>query len=163
MSGAKRNVGIPTGHRQMITAEFLQYLNEIDPTVKASNSRNLKCWMVKYGRPGDSVFSLSATSRLVSTFPEGTLFIGQPYNDYPADNDFSGALFMEVLCLWGHAVRIGTFPRTSHQFQMRRFWGGNLYLHRRLHGHHIKAHRLKPIAIHQRAIFGRYVEKTVVL
>lgn len=58
---------------------------------------------------------------------------------------------------------LATFPRTSYQSQVRRFWVGNLYLHRRLHGHHIKAHQLKPIAIHQRAIFGRHVEKTVVL
>ena len=122
MSGAQRKVGVPMRRRKIMNPEFLQLLDEIDPTVKASNSRNLKCWMAKYGRPGDSVFSLNASSRLVSTFPEGTLFIGQPYNVHPADNEFSGALFMGVLCLGGRAVRSCYANQVSELREVKGFW-----------------------------------------
>lgn len=74
-------------------------MEAICPKRSAAFSPNLRKWLLAYGRPGDAVYRLRPgqhSSRYGGG--EGALFIGQPFNGYAGDQDFSGILLMSVLC-----------------------------------------------------------------
>ncbi|EML2391413.1 hypothetical protein QBO83_004204 [Pseudomonas aeruginosa] len=78
-------------------------MEAIRPKRSAAFSPNLRKWLLAYGRPGDAVYRLRPGQRPGQHSSrygggEGALFIGQPFNGYAGDQDFSGILLMSVLC-----------------------------------------------------------------
>lgn len=85
--------------------ELVGLLSRIHPKHAPAYSKNLHKWMKSHGRTGDTVYQASAGSKLARVYGVTALFIGQPYNDYEGDTDFSGVLLMQVLCMGRNVVR----------------------------------------------------------
>lgn len=83
---------------------FDELVQAINPKLSPAFSANLFKWLQKHGRAGDTVYRFGE-GELSAIYRAGTLFIGQPYNDYHNDTAFSGALLMSVLCVGKSATR----------------------------------------------------------
>ncbi|HBP1602246.1 TPA: hypothetical protein L5U90_003349 [Pseudomonas aeruginosa] len=103
-------------------ADFLALVRRIKPKHSASFSKNLWLWMMKHGRQGDTVFQVGVGSRLALLYGAGTLFIGQPYNGYEGDTDFSGAPVMQVLCMGSSVVRACYAGAIPSLIEVAGFW-----------------------------------------
>ena len=103
-------------------AEFSALLRRIHPKHSPAYSKNLRLWLKKHGRPGDTLFQVVAGSRLAQLYGAESFFIGQPYNGYEGDTDFSGAQLMQVLCM-GSSVTRACFPGGSQTLtEVSDFW-----------------------------------------
>jgi len=103
-------------------AEFSALLRRIHPKHSPAYSKNLRLWMMNHGRAGDNIFQAVAGSKLAQLYGVDAFFIGQHYDGYEGDNDFSGVQLMQVLCMGSSANR-ACFPGGSQMLtEVSDFW-----------------------------------------
>lgn len=102
--------------------ELAGLLARIHPKHAPSFSKNLHKWMNSHGRTGDTVYQASEGSKLARDYGVGAFFIGQPYNDYEDDTDFSGVLLMQVLCMGRSVVRACYAGGAPGLIEVADFW-----------------------------------------
>ncbi|WP_409286893.1 hypothetical protein [Pseudomonas guariconensis] len=109
-------------HISQATLEFAELLGRTYPGLSPAFSRNLHRWLTHVGRPGDTVYRAQTGSSFAQVHGADTLIIGQPYDEYPGDTDFSGSLLTQVLCLGRAAVRSCHSNATSDLLEIDGFW-----------------------------------------
>ena len=102
--------------------QFADFLARIDPKHSPAYSKNLHLWLKSNGRSGDTVYQITAGSKLAPVYGVGAYFIGQPYGDYEGDSDFSGALLMQILTMGPKVVRACYAGDAPRMIEVAEFW-----------------------------------------
>ena len=103
--------------------ELSAFLARIHPKHSPAYSKRLHQWLKTHGRSGDNLYQVSSGSKLARVYGSGSFFIGQPYNDYEGDTDFSGAMLMQVLCMGRSVIRACFSGDAPELIEVAGFWG----------------------------------------